>query len=88
MGMVSFTSGKKTLLEDMIVEQLEDVSLVECMHLVFITMRVGVIVGDSGLCCCVPVQCMTSIIVRAQLLPIVCGFVLTTCSLYIALPKL
>ena len=27
----------------------------------------GVIVGDSGLCCCVPVQCVTSI-VRAQLL--------------------
>ena len=26
-----------------------------------------VIVGDSGLCCCVPVQCLTSI-VRAQLL--------------------
>ena len=31
----------------------------------------GVIVGDSGLCCCVPVQCVTSI-VWAQLLPIVC----------------
>ena len=31
----------------------------------------GVIVGDSGLCCCVPVQCMTSM-VRAQLLPFVC----------------
>ena len=29
-----------------------------------------IIVGDSGLCCCVPVQCVTSI-VRAQLLPIV-----------------
>ena len=25
----------------------------------------GVIVGDSGLCCCAPVQCVTSI-VRAQ----------------------
>ena len=32
----------------------------------------GVIVGDSGLCCCMPVQCVTSIIVRVQLLPIVC----------------
>ena len=31
----------------------------------------GVVVGDSGLCCCVPVQCVTSI-VRTQLLPIVC----------------
>ena len=30
----------------------------------------GVIVGD---CCCVPVQCVT-LIVRAQLLPIVCRF--------------
>ena len=29
----------------------------------------GFIVGDSGLCCCGPVQCVTSI-VRAQLLPI------------------
>ena len=31
----------------------------------------GVVVGDAGLCCCVPVQCVTSII-RAQLLPFVC----------------
>ena len=31
----------------------------------------GVIVGESGLCCYVPVQCVTSI-VRAKLLPIVC----------------
>ena len=33
----------------------------------------GVVVGDSGLCCCVPVQCVTSIF-RAQLLPIDCWF--------------
>ena len=32
----------------------------------------GVIVGDSGLFCCVPVQCVTSI-VREKLLPIVSG---------------
>ena len=32
----------------------------------------GVIVGDLGLCCCVPVQYVTSINVRVQLLPIVC----------------
>ena len=31
----------------------------------------GVIVDDSGLCCCMPVQCLTSI-VRAQLVPIFC----------------
>ena len=31
----------------------------------------GVITGDLGLCCCVPVQCVMTI-VRAQLLPIVC----------------
>ena len=31
----------------------------------------GVIVGDSSLCCSMPVQCVTSI-VPAQLLPIVC----------------
>ena len=31
-----------------------------------------VIVDDSGLCCCVPVQCVTSHF-RAHLLPIVCG---------------
>ena len=29
------------------------------------------ILGDSGFCCCVPVQCVTSI-VRAQLLRFVC----------------
>ena len=34
----------------------------------------GVTVGDSGLCCCGPVQCVTSI-VRAQSLPIVCWFI-------------
>ena len=33
----------------------------------------GVIVGDSGLCCRVPGQCVTSN-VRAQLLPIVCCY--------------
>ena len=33
----------------------------------------GVIVSDSGLCCCGPVQFATSI-VRAQLLPTVCWF--------------
>ena len=33
----------------------------------------GVIVGDSGHCCYVPVQCVTPI-VRAQLLRIVCWF--------------
>ena len=43
-----------------------DVSLVELYR-----MPGGVIVGDSGLCCCVPVQCVTSI-VRAQLLPFIC----------------
>ena len=30
----------------------------------------GVTVGDSGLCCGVPVQTVTSSIVRAQFLPI------------------
>ena len=34
----------------------------------------GIIVGDSGLCCCVPVQCLTSI-VWAQSLPTVCWFI-------------
>ena len=42
---------------------LEDASLVEFMY-------PGVILGDSGLCCCVPIQCATSI-AQTQLLPIV-----------------
>ena len=36
----------------------ENVSLVEFMHLVYLTvtcMPGGVIINDSGLCCCVPV---------------------------------
>ena len=44
-----------------------DVLYVPCIY----RMPGGVTVGDWGLCCCVPVQCVTSI-VRAQLLPIVC----------------
>ena len=40
---------------------------VPCMY----RMPGGVIVGETGLCCCGPVQCVTSI-VRAQLLPSVC----------------
>ena len=40
----------------------ENVLLVEFMYPVFIHMPGGVIVGDSGLCCCVPVQCVTSIV--------------------------
>ena len=33
----------------------EDVPLVEFLYLVFTCMPGGVTVGDSGLCCCVPV---------------------------------
>ena len=54
---------------------LEDVSLVEFMYPVFNRMPGGVIVGNSGLCCCVPVVRVTSIIVlKALLIPCVCCF--------------
>ena len=57
------------------IQTLEDVSLVEFMYPVFNRMPGGVIVGDSGLCCCVPVVCVTSIIVlKALLIPCVCCF--------------
>ena len=55
--------------QDSVSSFFEDVSLVEfsCIY----RMPGGDIVGDSALCCCVPVQCVTSI-VQAQLFPTVC----------------
>ena len=40
---------------------LEDVPFVEYVYLVFTHMPGGVIVGNSGLCCCVP--CLSSAII-------------------------
>ena len=44
----------------------DDVPLVEFMYLVFTRAPVGVTVGDSGLCCCVP--CLSSAIISICLL--------------------
>ena len=44
----------------------EDVPLVEFMYLVFTRTPGGVIIGDSGLCCCVP--CLSSAIISLCLL--------------------
>ena len=44
----------------------EDVRLVEFMYLIFARMPVGVTVGDSGLCCCVP--CLSSAFISLCLL--------------------
>ena len=54
-----------------VVVAIEDVPLVEFIYVVSTRMPVGVTVGDSGLCCCVP--CLSSAII-SLCLSIICFF--------------